>query len=412
MIVRLLVASFALASVVSQQRTLVVDQAAGPYTEISAAIAAARPGDRIEVRPGVYSSFTVSIGLEIVAPLGGAIVFPAASISILNVPAQQAVRLDGLELDGTVYFGNVTPATFLISGCAGVVHLHRFTTSVCRSSVENSARVSITRSSFGGVPSDPCAFTPAGAGLLLVNASTVLDSCGVYGGGGHDAYAFVTLAGSGAVGLSLQQSQAFVTDCALLGGRGGNGYPSMSYIVAGNGGNGVNGDVTSSLCTVGSGSILGGPGGYGGTYGPGFPGVGITPGSAMSVRLGPAVSFTPVGAPVTLIAEPPHVIAPLLLPSGTIVAIQTTNTANQAVLLGIDLWNDLIPLPGVELPFVLTTAASLYAFAPPSPASSITFTLAVPSAPWLLQQFVHMQAVAIDGSGALQCSSGGYGRIN
>ena len=37
--------------------------------------------------------------------------------------------------------------------------------------------------------------------------------------------------------------------------------------------------------------------------------------------------------------------------------------------------------------------------------------LVVPQAPWFLNQFVHLQAVTIDGSGTLQFSSGGYSRI-
>jgi len=81
------------------------------------------------------------------------------------------------------------------------------------------------------------------------------------------------------------------------------------------------------------------------------------------------------------------------------------------VLLGIDTSHDLITLPGIELPFVLSTAAVLYAFAPPSPTSPTSFSLFVPPAPWLANVFVYWQAVGVAGNGTLQFSSGGYGRI-
>jgi len=86
------------------QQTLVVDQATGPFTTIGAAVAAAVSGDRIEVHPGNYRGFTVWKGVDIVAPLGGVIVGVIGpvgigeTIYIVNVPAADSLRLDGIAL--------------------------------------------------------------------------------------------------------------------------------------------------------------------------------------------------------------------------------------------------------------------------------------------------------------------------
>ncbi|MBK8098057.1 MAG: hypothetical protein IPK26_13180 [Planctomycetes bacterium] len=79
----------------SAQRTLVVDSVAGPYIQITAAIAAAQPGDRVEVHPSAvaYDGFAVSIGVDIVAPLPDTRV---AWITIANVASDHGVRVDGL----------------------------------------------------------------------------------------------------------------------------------------------------------------------------------------------------------------------------------------------------------------------------------------------------------------------------
>jgi len=371
----LAVAVFPFASLVAQN-TFVVDPA-GPYTQISAAIAAAQAGDRIEVHAGSYLPFTVSIGLDIVAPSGSASV--SGGVVIQNLPAAYAVRIDGLSI----------LATSSISSCAGIVHLHRVTASDV--TISSSPRVAVTRSSFAG-----------GLGVVLVNSNVVFDSCSMHGAAGSFPTPAYPYPGNGGIGLQLQQSHAFLSDCTVVGGDGAFGYPISLYV--GYGAAAANGDATSSLVAVGNGSFAGG---YNGNGGP--PVSGLWGGSTF--RLGPGVSVTSPGTPVTAIIEPPHLIAPTSLLSGTNAAIQATGTADQAVLLGIDIWNDLIVLPGVELPFVLTTGAALYAFAPPTPASSTTFALAVPSASWLLNQFVHLQAVTISGSGTLQFSTGGYGRI-
>jgi hypothetical protein len=240
--------------------------------------------------------------------------------------------------------------------------------------------------------------------MTLTDSSVVFDSCSIRGASGVNPTNYHG-PGDGRNGLALVRSQAFLTGCTVAGGNGAEGWPLYQF--GGHGAVGAVGDATSSLQAVGSGSVTGGLDALYMGYGTLHAGLAF---SSASARLGPGMTATSL-TPVVLIAESPHLLAPPALPPNTTVAIQVTNTANQAVLLGIDTWNDLIRLPGVELPFVLTTAATLYAFAPPAAASTTQFSLYVPQVPWLTNQFVHLQAVTLDGNGALQCSSGGYSRI-
>jgi hypothetical protein len=395
----LVVVSLALGTA-GAQHTLVVDQSTGPFTQISAAIAAAVPGDRIEVHPGNYHGFTVSIGVDIVAPTGVVVggftnSQVGETIDVVNVPAANAVRLDGIALQPSYLVSPVYglyPATLTIRNCAGIVHLHRVQPT-SMTVVQSSLRVAASG----------CALS----GLTATDAAVVLDSCGVIGRSGDSATTTNPYPGQGSPGLSLVRSYVVANGCTIVGGNGGFGYPVTS--VPGIGAYGADGDVASVLVAVGAGSIAGGHNIFALSIGPQLPG--IAPSSTMAVRVGPGVTVSSPPATLVPISEPPHVTAPLALPMGTSVAIQASGVQDQFVLLAIDIWNDVIRLPGIELPFVLTTAASLYALAPPSPAGTAAFPLQVPQAPWLANQFVHFQAVTIDGAGALQCSTGGYGRI-
>jgi hypothetical protein len=240
--------------------------------------------------------------------------------------------------------------------------------------------------------------------VVLTNSSATFDTCNVVGITGVAGMA----PGPGQNGLRLQQSHVFLSHCTIAGGTGGTF--TGSFLPGGQGGYAVSGDAASLLVAVGPGAITGGfdGGPLGSPHGPQDPAiVGLPP---ANMRLGPSIAVTPV-QPVTTIAEPPQLVSPLTLPLGTNVAISVGNAANQFVLLGIDTAHDLIALPVIEMPFVLSTAASLYAFAPPSPTSPTSFSLFVPPAPWLANVFVYWQAVTVANDGTIQFSNGGYGRI-
>jgi hypothetical protein len=401
-----LLAPLALSLSLTCQQTLVVDQATGPFTTIGAAVAAAVSGDRIEVHPGNYAGFSVSIGVDIVAPLGGVFVgghtsvpsFSGERITIVNVPAADSLRLDGIALTpNPVIWGSGVDAdsTFYILNCAGAVHLHQVSSTAngpwdggTTNVVQSSPRVAFSNCSFSG--------------MVLANSSATFSACTVQGTHGRTT---TNQGWPGQDGLALNQSRVFLSDCTIAGGGGGS---SLNFGLPGApGGFGVSGDSASSLVAVGQGSLVGGWDGSFGTVPHEEPALTLAPANA---RLGPNIAVTPA-QPVTRIADPPQIVAPLALPRGTSVAIQVGNAANQTVLLGIDTAHDLIRIPGIELPFVLTTAASLYAFAPPSPTSPTPFSLFVPPAPWLANVFVYWQAVGVAGDGTLQSSTGGYGRI-
>ncbi|MBK8098058.1 MAG: hypothetical protein IPK26_13185 [Planctomycetes bacterium] len=243
-------------------------------------------------------------------------------------------------------------------------------------------------------------------GLRLIQASATAVSSTIVGGNGVGARK------DGGAGIRLEDASITLSDCTVVGGNGGTTNICLGVSrFPGNGGNGVDGSgVVASVRAVGTGSILGG---LQGTPNPcvGTDGIGVGLG-LRSVRLGPRISATasPV-APIVAISEPPHVRMPALLPIGTIVTIATTDTADQSVLLGLDSWNDIITISGVELPFVLTGAATALAFAAPSSAGSTQFSLAVPTASWLLQQPAHVQVATVGNDGQLRLSSGAFGRI-
>jgi hypothetical protein len=93
------------------------------------------------------------------------------------------------------------------------------------------------------------------------------------------------------------------------------------------------------------------------------------------------------------------------------VTVVVNGVANRVVLLGLDLTNGWTALPPAELPFVLSPAAGLLGIAVPGAASQATFLVPVPAVPSVLNQFVYLQGVTIDGAGLIEFSNGGYARI-
>jgi hypothetical protein len=87
---------------------LVVDAAAGPFFDLPAAVAASRPGDRIEIHraPTPYSATTISHGLDLDAAAGAQV----AALTILNLAPIHAVRVEGLAVIG----GSIGFATYSV----------------------------------------------------------------------------------------------------------------------------------------------------------------------------------------------------------------------------------------------------------------------------------------------------------
>src|ERR1051325_7889584 len=78
--------------------TWIVDDNGGPgvdFTSITAAVAAAGPGDVILVRPGTYAGFTLTYPAAI---LGGVGAMVTSIVHVDNLPAGQQATLAGLQL--------------------------------------------------------------------------------------------------------------------------------------------------------------------------------------------------------------------------------------------------------------------------------------------------------------------------
>jgi len=392
----LLACAFPLAA---QQRTLVVDQTTGPYSEIAQAIGAARPGDRIEVHPPVnppnnpaYATFTVTFGLDIDVTQGATV----SRVMIQNVASNQAVRIYGL----TVMNITDTQPRMQIANCAGAVHLHGVTVHG-GIVVTNSPVVALSSCTVDGNPWFNLAFVgvQCTGSNVAIHGSTITGGQGVQTGGpatDRDGRTGILLAG-GAVVLTASQ---------VFGGPGFDSSPLGCSLLPppGNGGVGIGG--SGQVTAADGGSISGGRRGFGAcpAYdGPAFAG--------LTARVAPSVTVGQGGAPPVAIAEPPSLSAPTTVPVGTMVIVGVSGVSNRFVLLGLDLWNGWQRLPPAELPFLLWPTASLVAFAPATPAPSTSFAIPIPAVPWLQNQFAHLQAVTVDAGGGIEFSNGGYMRL-
>lgn len=103
------VVALVLAAAAGAQQTLVVDPVAGPFFDLPPAVAAARPGDRIEARAGNYGGITVVRGVEIYATGAATIAF----VVVTGVPQGEVVVLDGFAVP-TLHQPNVE-----VDGCLG-----------------------------------------------------------------------------------------------------------------------------------------------------------------------------------------------------------------------------------------------------------------------------------------------------
>lgn len=213
----------ALAAAPATAGVIVVDAAGGgAYTQISAAVAAAQDGDTLLVRAGTYAGFTVDARALSVVADAGALVRVRGSTVVRNLTAAQTVALSGLDLG---YETNQWPDMPPSAGEALTV-------------TANAGDVRLQGCVLAGKSWTSSGSVPGGAGVrALDNAGTLaLSACQLTGGrgprnidlfGGHWAL-------DGGAGIELRNTRVAAYDCALTGGRGGDGFDD-----AGNGGSGA-----------------------------------------------------------------------------------------------------------------------------------------------------------------------------
>ena len=109
---------------VAQGQLLIVDANQGPgsqFADLPAAVAAAVSGDRISVRPGDYSGFTIDgKGIAVVGGPGVTLTRAplAVFVTIKNVPAGRDCTVSGLVFAPVLLSG-----TLRVEDCAGRVLL-------------------------------------------------------------------------------------------------------------------------------------------------------------------------------------------------------------------------------------------------------------------------------------------------
>ena len=121
--VRLALSLLALAAGCCAQRTWVVDAkngAGADFVDFPAALDAARPGDTISLRVGMYRGGTVSRGVLIRPETLGQLVFLSTNLSIANLPRSQVLHIKRIK------FG---PGDLRITNCRGTVRLEEVSTS-------------------------------------------------------------------------------------------------------------------------------------------------------------------------------------------------------------------------------------------------------------------------------------------
>lgn len=212
------------------------------YLDLQSAVDAAKDGDVLLVRPGLYGSFEIaSKGLSVAADLDGTVVC-LGTVRVRDLPAGSSVTLRGLRSIATDAEGLVVDA------CAGAVWLEACTF------------IGAPGAGFVGSPT----FHPHGHAGARVAASpgVAFLRCTFDGGVGADWSANVSMLGGGGAGIDAIASELALYDCVLRGGDGGAATTDVSAQDGGRGGDGLR--VDAGEVTASGTSFAGGDGGTSG----------------------------------------------------------------------------------------------------------------------------------------------------
>jgi hypothetical protein len=232
----------AIAASLPAQTTWIVDQSGGPgtnFTDIPPAVAAASAGDVILVRPGSYSSFSVSKGVKILGQ-------PSFTVASGMIGAPPVIRILDLPANETLVVANATislspllpPTSASIQNALGHVHLQNVLFEPGSGTpglvVSGSADVTVAdctfaRGSSGGTLPVPTGFDPA---VSVTNSDVTLVGSIVQGriGGRFPGFPSSVTIPTGK-SLVVTSSTMHLSRCDVVAGGDVFGGP-MSAVIA------------------------------------------------------------------------------------------------------------------------------------------------------------------------------------
>lgn len=240
---RLLLSISASAAGLGAQNVLVVDaNGGGAFTTIQAAIDATNPGDTVLVRPGSYTTATISTALTLIGDGPGV---GLTGLTIANTPVTSTVVVRGIEVlnSASLILGDIVS----IDTCAGEVWLQD-----CN--VDTGQTIAL-----------------AGTGIALRDSRSVtMIDCAVAVrsgvsqvigiGAGNSAlsmFGCTTNGGMSAAGLAVNDCQVYLQDTMVNGGEGASGFRGCAF----DGAAGLVATGTSNVVALGS-AFVGGPPGF------------------------------------------------------------------------------------------------------------------------------------------------------
>lgn len=375
------------------QQTWVVDPVAGPgvhFTDIPPAVAAAAPGDRIEVRGSTvsvptYSPFVVSKSLDIEAVQGASVYY----FRVENLPAGGVVRVAGLHCEPRPTY--LTPDDcVLVRNCQGTVLLAGLEVWTRTGDyydgfiVRDAATVAI----------QDCRAVGRDSGLIRGGAALVVERSGVsivrtaLTGGRGGSTASNAAGFDGGAGVSIVAGSLLLADCTLVGGDGGYGWA-----FSGTGGDGVLADPLGARPMALAGCTIVRGLGLSGMHGDAVDG---------PVRIDANCILTgPLTNGAVQVAALPGLTAPAALVLGGVAQVACSGTPGAVAALAFDLQHGHQTVPGIAEPLLLSPGLAVGAIGVLA-GGSFVWNLPLPNSPLLQQRDLFFQAATGTGTGPVQ----------
>jgi hypothetical protein len=385
-----------LATSLAAQRTWIVDAAGGPgvFLDIPPAIAAASPGDRIEVRgTGPYSEFTAARGVDIEALASAGV----PRFTVQGVPVGESARIAGFAVGTPVlqFFDSLIQ----VANCQGAVLLSRIQTQ--RPFVPPYDRI-IWVSGCSSVSIVDCYLSPSWTTMrdhlpvtLEIDRSAVMvqrsriDGCPGYYGEGPGPGARADIGGDCVL---LRSAVHFVANQSTFSaGKGGRAAQSRPLPAAA-GGDGIVALGSGGLVMAGS-RVHGGAGGDPTPYmpQPGPPGSAVT-GSGVRITKDCMVTGTSSGVTIPNL---PIMLAPGEVFQGTPITAHILGTPNAFVLVLIDSDHGHLPVPGFTVPYLLTMGSFVGPGFVLDSNGGARWTFTLPPDPAWQNRFLFLQGIAV-----------------